>query len=76
MRKRFGQRMKKGEGVARGPDLRPSASTGVRGGNLVLEVAQWLVTTITLGQAVWRWVSRPKSRGEQPPAVPPQGRAA
>jgi hypothetical protein len=76
MRKRFGQRMERGNGGAQVSDLTPSSSTRVRGGNLTIEIAQWVVTTITLGQAVWRWLRRPKDSTPQPPAASGQGNPA
>lgn len=74
MRKRFGQRIEKGDSDPDARDLAPLSSTRPRGGNLVIEVAQWLVTTITLGQAVWRWLGRPKSEASRPQAIPEQGK--
>jgi hypothetical protein len=78
MRKRFGQRKDMG-GADRGgagPQLAPVSSTAPRGGHLIIEIAQWLVTTVTLGQAVWRWLSRPRRSTPQPPEASGQDNLA
>jgi hypothetical protein len=72
MRKRFGQRREIEVTGDAGPRLAPVSSTPPRGGHLIIEIAQWLVTTVTLGQAVWRRLSRAKT--QQPPAMPGQAR--
>jgi len=70
MRKRFGQRREIEVTGEAAPRLTPVPSSQPRGGHLIIEIAQWLVTTVTLGQAVWRWLSRAKT--QQPPAMPGQ----
>lgn len=72
MRKRVGQRRGVEVTGDAGPQLAPVSSTPPRGGHLIIEIAQWLVTTVTLGQAVWRWLSRPGAKTPQPPAMPGQ----
>jgi hypothetical protein len=72
MRKRFGQRREIEVTGEAGPRLAPVSSGTPRGGNLVIEIAQWLVTTVTLGQAVWRWLSRPRGSSPKPPEAPGQ----
>ena len=75
MRKRFGQRIEKRDSGPDARDLAPLSSTRPRGGNLIIEIARWAVTTVTLGQAVWRWLRRAKSGASRPPALPDQGKA-
>jgi hypothetical protein len=80
MRRRFRQEKQKQEkqkveGGAAGPGPTLVPATGARGVNLVVEIAQWVVTTVTLGQAVWRWLRRAKSGASRPPALPDQGKA-
>jgi hypothetical protein len=70
MRKRFGQRRGVEVTGDAGPQPAPVSSTPPWGGHPIIEIAQWLVTTVTLGQAVWRWLGRPRGSTPQPTEAP------